>query len=80
MIEAANFRVLYELARRAPDFRPKRVLDYGAGPAPALAAVQEIWPNCMEYCTAIEPSEPFPCTEQIAWNKTLPHGPEPTAT
>ena len=84
---AANFRVLYELHRRAPDFRPRRVMDYGAGPAPSLTAVQEragaliimflmgvgcafrvpsrffywveeeIWPNVMEYATAIEPSE-----------------------
>lgn len=54
---ASNFRVLYELARRAPDFQPKRVMDYGAGPAPGLTAVQEIWPGIMEYATAIEPSD-----------------------
>lgn len=54
---AANFRVLYELARRAPEFQPRRVMDYGAGPAPGLTAVQEIWPGIMEYATAIEPSE-----------------------
>ncbi|CAJ1388237.1 unnamed protein product [Effrenium voratum] len=54
---AVNFRVLFELARRAPDFQPKRVMDYGAGPCPSLAAVQEIWPNVMEYVTAVEPSE-----------------------
>ncbi|CAE7199963.1 Mettl17 [Symbiodinium natans] len=54
---ATNFRILYELKRRAPDFQPIRVMDYGAGPTPSLAAVQEIWPGVMEYATAIEPSE-----------------------
>ncbi|OLQ14928.1 hypothetical protein AK812_SmicGene926 [Symbiodinium microadriaticum] len=45
------------LPRRAPDFQPFRVMDYGAGPTPSLAAVQEIWPGVIEYATAIEPSE-----------------------
>jgi len=53
----ANFRILHELARRAPDFKPVRVLDYGAGPAPSLAAVQEVWPGVIEQAIAIEPSE-----------------------
>eukprot|EP00931_Biecheleriopsis_adriatica_P049982 TRINITY_DN28923_c0_g1_i1.p1 TRINITY_DN28923_c0_g1~~TRINITY_DN28923_c0_g1_i1.p1 ORF type:complete len:574 (+),score=99.47 TRINITY_DN28923_c0_g1_i1:27-1724(+) len=54
---SVNFRVLFELARRAPDFLPRRVMDYGAGPAPGLTAVQEIWPGVMEYATAVEPSD-----------------------
>jgi len=53
----SNFRVMHELARRAPDFRPSRVLDYGAGPAPSLAAAQEVWHDCFEFAAAIEPSE-----------------------
>eukprot|EP00439_Symbiodinium_sp_Y106_P010410 s452_g1.t1 len=54
---ATNLRILYELKRRAPDFQPFRVMDYGAGPTPSLAAVQEIWPGVIEYATAVEPSE-----------------------
>lgn len=54
---ACNFRVLHELARRAPDFRPRRMLDYGAGPAPSLAAAQEVWSGGFEAAVAIEPSE-----------------------
>jgi len=54
---ATNYRVLYELARRAPDFRPRSVMDYGAGPAPGLAAAQEIWPGAFQEAIAVEPSE-----------------------
>lgn len=54
---AANFRVLHELARRAPDFRPSSVMDYGAGPSPGLAAAQEIWPGAFDRAVAVEPSE-----------------------
>jgi len=54
---ASNFRVLHELARRAPDFRPRKILDYGAGPAPGLAAAQEVWPNLLIQATAVEPSD-----------------------
>eukprot|EP00928_Gymnodinium_smaydae_P089131 TRINITY_DN73134_c0_g1_i1.p1 TRINITY_DN73134_c0_g1~~TRINITY_DN73134_c0_g1_i1.p1 ORF type:complete len:610 (-),score=83.42 TRINITY_DN73134_c0_g1_i1:65-1894(-) len=54
---ACNFRVLQELRRRAPDFRPRRVLDYGAGPAPSLATAQDIWEGGFEAAVAIEPSE-----------------------
>jgi len=55
---ASNFRILHELARRAPEFRPRRVLDYGAGPAPSLAAAHEVWPGgAIESACAVEPSE-----------------------
>lgn len=54
---ATNMRVLYELARRAPDFRPQSVLDYAAGPAPGLAAASEVWPGAFSSAVAVEPSE-----------------------
>lgn len=54
---AGSYRVLHELSRRAPDFRPRRVLDYGAGPSPSLAAVQELWPDLVTLAVAVEPSE-----------------------
>lgn len=54
---ASNYRVLYELARRAPDFRPTSVMDYGAGPAPGLAAANEIWPGSFTRVAAVDPSE-----------------------
>ena len=34
---AVNFRILYEVKKRCPDFSPKTMLDYGAGPAPSVA-------------------------------------------
>ena len=54
---ASNFRVLHEVSRRAPDFKPRRILDYGAGPAPGLCAAQEVWPDSFTHATAVEPSE-----------------------
>jgi len=54
---ASNFRVLWELARRAPDFRPRRILDYGAGPAPGLAAAHDVWRGEFERAVAVEPSD-----------------------
>eukprot|EP00929_Paragymnodinium_shiwhaense_P088140 TRINITY_DN48353_c0_g1_i1.p1 TRINITY_DN48353_c0_g1~~TRINITY_DN48353_c0_g1_i1.p1 ORF type:complete len:610 (+),score=112.78 TRINITY_DN48353_c0_g1_i1:50-1831(+) len=54
---ASNYRVLQEVARRAPDFRPRRVLDYGAGPAPSLAVAAEVWKGGFEVAAAVEPSE-----------------------
>lgn len=53
---ATNYRVLYELARRAPDFQPASILDYGAGPAPGLAAAQQVWPGTFQQAVAVEPS------------------------
>lgn len=54
---ATNYRVLYELSRRVPDFQPQSVLDYGAGPAPSLAVAQEVWPGNFRQAVAVEPSE-----------------------
>eukprot|EP00397_Hematodinium_sp_SG-2012_P004962 GEMP01004977.1.p1 GENE.GEMP01004977.1~~GEMP01004977.1.p1 ORF type:complete len:545 (+),score=91.24 GEMP01004977.1:1691-3325(+) len=53
---ASCFRILYEVQKRCPDFHPKRVLDYGAGPAPGLAAMREFWGDDIEYMLAVEPS------------------------
>jgi len=53
---ASCFRIMYELHKRCPDFHPKRVLDYGAGPAPGLAAAKEFWGDDIESMMAVEPS------------------------
>jgi len=54
---ACNFRVFWELARRAQDFRPRRMLDYGAGPAPSIAAAAETWQGGFDHVAAVEPSD-----------------------
>ena len=45
---AANFRILYEISVRCPQFKPKSIMDYGAGPAPSTVACFELWRNSIE--------------------------------
>lgn len=53
---ASCHRVLYELKTRAPYFNPRSVLDYGAGPAPGLAAAAHVF-DSVETMLGIEPSD-----------------------
>jgi len=43
MTFAAQERAMRELRLRAPDFRPETLLDFGAGPAPALWAARRVF-------------------------------------
>ena len=52
---AVNLRILAEIKRRVPGFDPKRVLDYGAGHAPAALAAIRIFGSGRKF-TCIEPS------------------------
>lgn len=56
-IYAACHRVLREVRRRSPDFAPKNVLDFGAGPSSALWAMRAVWPKSIERVNLIEPSK-----------------------
>ncbi|XP_010496921.1 PREDICTED: methyltransferase-like protein 17, mitochondrial, partial [Camelina sativa] len=51
------YRVLIEIRRRIPDFRPTRVLDFGAGTGSGFWAVQEVWPKSVERVNIVEPSQ-----------------------
>ena len=54
---AANFRVLMEIFKRAPDFNPERILDYGSGPAVSAQAALQIWQDEeRRSVTCVEPS------------------------
>ncbi|KAJ2745398.1 37S ribosomal protein S22 [Coemansia sp. BCRC 34301] len=37
------YNVMAELAQRVPEFQPRSVMDFGAGPGTALWAIQELW-------------------------------------
>ncbi|CAG8516268.1 1164_t:CDS:10 [Ambispora leptoticha] len=50
------FNVLAELQRRIPDFKPKRVLDFGTGPGTAIWATQQVWQNDPEIFVGIDKS------------------------
>ena len=47
-------RIFHEVTRRAPNYRPKTILDYGAGHAPASLAAVQVWPRAQVTC--VEPS------------------------
>ncbi|XP_010430603.1 PREDICTED: methyltransferase-like protein 17, mitochondrial isoform X1 [Camelina sativa] len=51
------YRVLIEIRRRIPEFRPTRVLDFGAGTGSGFWAVQEVWPKSVERVNIVEPSQ-----------------------
>ena len=53
----ANFRILTEIFKRVPDFNPRRILDYGAGPAVSTLAALQVWQDAASRTvTCIEPS------------------------
>ncbi|XP_019085668.1 PREDICTED: methyltransferase-like protein 17, mitochondrial [Camelina sativa] len=59
---ASSFVPLYHhtsgtIRRRIPDFRPTKVLDFGAGTGSGLWAVQEVWPMSVERVNIVEPSQ-----------------------
>ncbi|KAK9843454.1 hypothetical protein WJX81_003461 [Elliptochloris bilobata] len=53
---AAVARVLDELRLRLPDFEPRSMLDFGAGPGTAIWAAREIWEGQPSDVLAVEPS------------------------
>ncbi|CAM6090184.1 unnamed protein product [Calypogeia fissa] len=56
-IYGAIHRVLSEVSRRIPDFRPSHILDFGSGPGTALWASNEVWPEIVKTANLVEPSE-----------------------
>ncbi|KAL2641800.1 hypothetical protein R1flu_009387 [Riccia fluitans] len=58
-IYGAVHRVLSEVSRRVPDFKPSRMLDFGSGPGTALWAANEVWPGIVKKVNIVEPSEPM---------------------
>jgi ribosomal protein RSM22 (predicted rRNA methylase) len=54
---AANFRVLMEVFKRVPDLNPRRILDFGSGPAVSAQAALQIWQEEeSRSITCVEPS------------------------
>ncbi|BBN01161.1 hypothetical protein MPTK1_2g05200 [Marchantia polymorpha subsp. ruderalis] len=58
-IYGAVHRVLSEVSRRVPDFKPSKLLDFGSGPGTALWATNEVWPGLVKKVNVVEPSEPM---------------------
>lgn len=56
-VYSAVYRVLFEVSRRLPDFKPHQILDYGSGPGTAIWALCELWPKEIEHANIVEPSE-----------------------
>ncbi len=52
---AATRRALFALTQRAPDFAPRSLLDFGAGPGTATFAALSLWPS-LEAVTLVEPN------------------------
>lgn len=54
---AANFRIFTEIFKRVPDFNPRRILDYGCGPAVSTLAALQVWQQAdSRTVTCVEPS------------------------
>eukprot|EP00922_Rhytidocystis_sp_ex-Travisia-forbesii_P015103 GHVS01022562.1.p1 GENE.GHVS01022562.1~~GHVS01022562.1.p1 ORF type:complete len:467 (-),score=66.75 GHVS01022562.1:939-2339(-) len=53
---ASCLRVLLEVARRVPGWKPESVLEYGAGCAPAISAAHVVWEESLVDALAVEPS------------------------
>lgn len=53
---AAIFRSLFEISKRAPDFQPSRILEFGAGPAIGTTCAQHIWEDTFQKSICVEPS------------------------
>eukprot|EP00939_MAST-03C_sp_MAST-3C-sp1_P005357 g5357.t1 len=50
-------RLLRDCAENRPSFRPTSVLDFGAGPATGMWAVEDVWPGAARNFLNVEPSE-----------------------
>ncbi|KAI8319747.1 Rsm22-domain-containing protein [Martensiomyces pterosporus] len=59
------FNILTELADRLPGFRPRDILDFGSGPATALWAAQEIWPQFERYQGIDISEDMLQCAESL---------------
>jgi ribosomal protein RSM22 (predicted rRNA methylase) len=61
------------IAEARPDFAPKTMLDIGAGPATALWAAADCWPDLAD-ALLVEASPTFrTCGEELAAEAALPH-------
>ncbi|PVU95030.1 hypothetical protein BB559_002844 [Furculomyces boomerangus] len=49
--------IFNEISKRIPDFKPKRILDYGCGPGTTLWSANEIWGGKVEYYYGVDVSE-----------------------
>jgi hypothetical protein len=64
-------RVLKELARLSPQFKPRRVLDFGCGPATAGAAVFDIWGRDAEKYVGVDISQSMVDAAKIMTRDTI---------
>lgn len=53
---AVNTQVFTEISKRLPDWKPKSLLDFGAGTGSSILAANGIWGNYINDILAIEPS------------------------
>jgi ribosomal protein RSM22 (predicted rRNA methylase) len=55
-IFGCNVRVFEEIKSRMPDFKPKKMLDFGSGPGTTTWAASTVWDSIKRY-VLVEPSE-----------------------
>ncbi|KAF2073375.1 hypothetical protein CYY_005320 [Polysphondylium violaceum] len=55
-VYGCTHRVFSEIATRAPNFKPKTMLDFGSGPGTVIWSAREIWGESLEKIRAVEPS------------------------
>ena len=56
-ISAVVERILTEVEKRLPNFRPSSILDFGSGPGTCIWPLREIWGDSISEITAVEPNE-----------------------
>lgn len=64
-------RVFGELSKISPDFAPRRILDFGCGPATAAAAAHEIWGSKAEKYTGVDISQSMIDAAKIMTRNTI---------
>lgn len=55
-VYGVSTKVFSEIKMRFPDFRPRKLLDFGSGPGTSSWAASQIWPSINRYLL-VEPSE-----------------------
>uniref|UniRef100_A0A0G4GVQ8 Ribosomal small subunit Rsm22 n=1 Tax=Chromera velia CCMP2878 TaxID=1169474 RepID=A0A0G4GVQ8_9ALVE len=54
---ASMFRILFEVAKRLPDYRPRTLMEFGAGAAPGTLAAHQVWEGGFSDALCVEPSQ-----------------------
>lgn len=63
-----------QISQRCPDFKPRTMLDFGAGPAPSTVAALQLWQDCIQDVLCVDPSEHMTrLGKYVVGEYTVPH-------